>query len=83
MPVQVRPALPATHYTPSRIIPCTAAIRMSSARHQCAHGKAGEKVNHRYDWLPYAKFYVPDLKFMDTKQALLFFEVDLSTARPR
>jgi len=25
---------------------------------------------------------VPDLKFMDTKQPLLFFEVDLSTARP-
>ena len=47
------------------------------------HGFFFFDVNHRYDWLPYAKFYVPDLKFMDTKQALLFFEVDLSTARPR
>src|SRR5712691_11255518 len=46
------------------------------------HGFFFFDVNHRYDWLPYAKFYVPDLKFMDTKQALLFFEVDLSTAPP-
>jgi len=39
-------------------------------------------INHRYDWLPYARLYVPDVKFLESKQALLFFELDLRAAVP-
>jgi hypothetical protein len=34
----------------------------------------------RFEWVPYGRVYVPDLKFMDDGQALFFFEVDLSKA---
>ncbi len=34
----------------------------------------------RFEWVPYGRLYVPDLKFMDDGQALFFFEVDLSKA---
>ncbi len=51
--------------------------------HATVHGVFFFDVNHRFDWLPYAMFYVPDLKFMDTNKPLLFFEVDLGAARPR
>lgn len=37
----------------------------------------------RFEWVPYGRLYVPDLKFMDDGQALFYFEVDLSkAARP-
>lgn len=36
----------------------------------------------RFEWVPYARVYVPELKFMDDGQALFFFEVDLSKAVP-
>jgi len=35
-------------------------------------------LNHHFDWLPYTRFYVPDLAFEQGGQALLFFEVDLA-----
>ncbi len=38
-------------------------------------------LNHHYDWLRYARLYLPDLEFMDSKQALLFFEIDLSVSQ--
>jgi hypothetical protein len=44
------------------------------------HGFLFFDVNHRYDWLPYARLYVPDVTFLDNKQALLFFEVNLAAA---
>ena len=47
------------------------------------HGALFFDIDHRYDWLPYARLYLPELKFMDTKKALLFFEVALGAARPR
>jgi hypothetical protein len=34
----------------------------------------------RFEWVPYGRVYVPELKFMDDGQALFFFEVDLSKA---
>lgn len=34
----------------------------------------------RFDWVPHARVYVPELKFMDDGQALFFFEVDLAKA---
>ena len=36
----------------------------------------------RFEWVPFARLYVPDLKFMDDGQALFYFEVDLSKAAP-
>ncbi len=51
--------------------------------HATVHGIFFFDVNYRFDWLPYAKFYAPGLKFMDSKRPLLFFEVDLGSAPPR
>lgn len=34
----------------------------------------------RFEWVPHARVYVPEMKFMDDGQALFFFEVDLSKA---
>jgi len=34
----------------------------------------------RFEWVPYGRVYVPELKFMDNGQALFFFEVDLNKA---
>jgi len=34
----------------------------------------------RFEWVPFARLYVPDLKFMDDGQALFYFEVELSKA---
>lgn len=34
----------------------------------------------RFEWVPHARVYVPELKFMDDGQALFFFEVDLAKA---
>jgi hypothetical protein len=47
------------------------------------HGFLFFDINHRYYWLPYARLYVPDVRFLEGKQALLFFEVDLRAAVPR
>jgi len=47
------------------------------------HGFLFFDVNQRYDWLAYARLYLPDVKYLPDKQALLFFEVDLAAARPR
>ena len=37
-------------------------------------------MDGHYDWVEYARLYVPDLEFMHNKQALLYFEVDLAPA---
>jgi hypothetical protein len=47
------------------------------------HGVVFFDLSHHYDWLPYARLYLPDLKFLENNRALLFFEVDLSRVRPR
>ena len=47
------------------------------------HGLLFFDIDHHYEWVPYARLYVPDLKFMTDKKALLFFELDLGAARPR
>src|SRR5712692_6054345 len=47
------------------------------------HGFLFFDLDRRYDWVPVARLYVPDLKFLPEKQPLLFFEVDLALARPR
>ncbi len=47
------------------------------------HGFLFFDLDRRFDWTPYARLYVPDLRFMTDKKALLFFEVDLATAHPR
>ncbi len=47
------------------------------------HGFLFFDVNQRYDWLAYARLYLPDLQYIPDKKALLFFEVDLAAARPR
>lgn len=35
-------------------------------------------VNHYFDWVQYARFYVPDVTFEQDGKALLFFEVELA-----
>jgi hypothetical protein len=40
-------------------------------------------IDSHYEWVPYARLYIPDLKFMDTSKPLLYFELDLGVARPR
>ena len=47
-----------------------------------AHGFFYFDVNHHYDWLSNARFYVPDLSFMLDNKALFFFEIDLAAAAP-
>ena len=37
-------------------------------------------MDGHYDWVEYARLYVPDLEFMHNKQALLYFEMDLAPA---
>ena len=37
-------------------------------------------MDGHYDWVEYARLYVPDLEFMHNKQGLLYFEVDLAPA---
>lgn len=51
--------------------------------HSPVHGLVFFDVNHRYDWVTYARLYVPSLQFLPEKKALLYFEVDLAAARPR
>lgn len=46
------------------------------------HGFLFFDLNHRYEWLPHARLYLPDLKFLGNRQALFYFEVDLAVARP-
>lgn len=67
----------------------TAAIMRSAAMtsdlvapHSTLHGFFYFDVNHHYDWLSNARFYVPDLTFMLDNKALFFFEVDLAAAAP-
>ncbi len=50
--------------------------------HASVHGFLFFDLNHRYDWLPHTRLYLPDLKYLDTKKPLLFFEVDLAAAGP-
>ncbi len=50
--------------------------------HGTVHGLLFFDIAGRYDWLAYTRLYIPDLKFMTDKKALLFFEVDLAAARP-
>jgi len=40
-------------------------------------------LSHHYEWLSYARLYLPDVKFLANNQALFFFEVDLARAGPR
>ncbi len=47
------------------------------------HGILFFDIDSRYDWVPSARLYVPDLKFMTDKKPLLFFELDLGATRPR
>lgn len=35
----------------------------------------------RFEWVPFARIYVPDLKYMDDGQALFYFEVELGKAK--
>jgi len=37
-------------------------------------------MDGHYDWVEYARLYVPDLEFMHNHQGLLYFEVDLAPA---
>ncbi len=46
------------------------------------HGFLFFDMNHHYDLVSYARLYIPDLKFMEDSKPLLYFEVDLSGARP-
>jgi len=47
------------------------------------HGFLFFDIDRRFDWVPSARLYLPDLKFMTDKKALLYFEVDFGAARPR
>ena len=47
------------------------------------HGFLFFDIGSRYDWIPYARLYIADLKFMTDNKPLLFFELDLGAARRR
>ncbi len=47
------------------------------------HGFFFFDINHRYDLLRFARLVVSDLSYIHNKQALLYFELDLSAALPR
>ena len=53
------------------------------APHSSAHGILFFDIDHRFEWLAYARLYVPDLRFMTDKKALLYFELDLAAGKPR
>ncbi|HEX2711620.1 MAG TPA: hypothetical protein VHM88_05270, partial [Candidatus Acidoferrales bacterium] len=53
------------------------------APHSPAHGILFFDIDHRFEWLAYARLYVPDLRFMTDKKALLYFELDLAASKPR
>lgn len=53
------------------------------APHSPAHGILFFDIDHRFEWLAYARLYVPDLRFMTDKKALLYFELDLAAPKPR
>ena len=44
------------------------------------HGFLYFDINHRYDFLAYARLVVNDLKYVHNNQALLYFEIDLARA---
>lgn len=44
------------------------------------HGFLFFDLDSHYDWLKYARLYVPDLRFLNSDQVLLYFEVDLAPA---
>jgi len=44
------------------------------------HGFLFFDLGHHYHLLPYARLYLPDLKFIPNNQALMFFEVELAPA---
>lgn len=53
--------------------------------HGTVHGVFFFDFGGRFELLPYARFYLPNLKFMDSKQPLLYFEIELAraTSAPR
>lgn len=44
------------------------------------HGFLFFDVSNHFEWVPYARLYVPKLQFMDNKQELFYFEVDMRKA---
>ncbi len=44
------------------------------------HGFLFFDLDSHYDWLKYARLYIPDLKFPNSNKVLLYFEVDLAPA---
>lgn len=51
--------------------------------HSTVHGIFFFDIDSHYEWVPYVRLYIPDLKFMDTNKPLLYFELDLGAARGR
>jgi len=51
--------------------------------HSTVHGIFFFDIDSHYEWVPYVRLYIPDLKFMDTNKPLLYFELDLGAARSR
>lgn len=47
-----------------------------------AHGFVFFNLNRRFDLLPYASLYIPELLFLRDQKPLLFFEVHLAPRRP-
>lgn len=48
--------------------------------HATVHGYIFFDLNHRFELLAHSKLYLPDLRFVSSGQALLFFELDLAAA---
>ncbi len=53
------------------------------APHATVHGFLFFDLDRHFEWIAHSHLYIPDLKYLDTKQALFFFEIDLAAARPR
>jgi hypothetical protein len=51
--------------------------------HSTTRGFLFFDVNHRFDWLPHASLYVPELRFIPSREELLYFEVELAPALHR
>ncbi len=51
--------------------------------HGSARGFVFFDLDHHYDWVSDARLYLPDLKFIENQEPLLFFELDLAGTRSR
>ena len=47
------------------------------------HGFLFFDLSNHFEWVPYARLYVPKLEFMDDKKELFYFEVDMKKTGQR